>query len=268
MRPEDTHPADVLREHLRTIRDHWDQMVPAQQSSSVARFGGSRSRTSTPKATDNGDHNSDVDRLDVILSLRADVLAVLNGWTQVALQDYEIKTCDVDGHDVGSLCEFLSKQAWRLVDHEAWPDLLDEVTDAAKAVHRVAVPSRKDWMIIGTCPIANDETGQSCGGEVRAWPDPTQDRDPRCMTCGTVAVVDWWMTRMLDDPSTKPLVTATELIGIIAYRLDWTVTNQQIWQWATRGKIQRAGKDAKGRTLYAHAEVVQSLTGELKRSAV
>lgn len=258
-RPHTDHAADLLRADLRTIRTGWDAIMPRLRSVGTG-HGSSGPRTSTPKDADNGDHDSDVDRLDVVLSARADILAVLNGWCRVVIEDKPVTTAlPSDGHDVHDLGEFLDRWAGYLVEHEAGRDAADEIAECARTVRKLLPRGRREWMIIGTCPIEDDETGEVCGGTVRAWPDSDHDQDPTCMRCGIEAVVPWWMSHMLDDPNSKPLVTADELISIIVFRLHRTVTHGQIRQWVARGKIAKAGRDAKGRSLYDHAAVVEAL---------
>lgn len=263
-RTDEHNPADELRGHLRTIRNLWPEMLPRLKSASATTFTGTGSRTSTPKAADNGDHNADVTALDVVLSTRGDIITVLNGWVCVVLEDYELTQTCVDGSDVFALAEVLDRWAGRLIEHEAFDDLLDEVATCASQVQRIARPTRRDWLVIGTCPCVNDETGKVCGGNVRAWPDAEQERDPKCVECGTEAVVAWWMSHMIDDPASRPLVNAGELIGVIAYQLHWTVTHDQVRQWATRGKIERAGRDGKGRTLYDHRAVIAAIQDDVR----
>jgi hypothetical protein len=65
------------------------------------------------------------------------------------------------------------------------------------------------------------------------------------------------MSQIIGNPDAKPLVTADELISIVARDLGVLLSHAQIRQWATRNKIPRSGqRDLKGRTLYDHAVVV------------
>lgn len=258
-RPHTDHAADLLRADLRTIRHCWDAVIPKLRAVRTG-HGPAGPRTSTPKDDDNGDHNTDVSALDVVLSARGTTLAVLNGWSRVVIEDKPVTTAlPRDGHDVHELAEFLDRWAGWLVEHEAASAAIEEIHECAQSIERLLPHGRREWMIIGTCPIVDDETGDTCGGTVRAWPDSEQDRDPTCMRCGVEAVVPWWMSHMLDDPASKPLVTADELISIIVFQLHRTVTHGQIRQWVARGKITKAGRDAKGRSLYEHAAVVEAL---------
>ena len=252
---------------LIVIRDLWDRMLPTIKAIPLGHMGGGTSRTSTAKDADNGDHNTDVDNLDIVMSDRGDITAVLQGWARVVVEDFDVTTVIPHGHDVRGMCVFLMRWARHMTGHEACEDFSGEIHECAVKVLRRAKPRGRDWMLLGECPVETeheDGTLGPCGGRVVAWPMAGKDRDPRCQSCGTEAVVDWWMSHMLGNPAAKTLVTATELIGIIAYRLHWTVSHEMIRQWASRGKIKRAGKDSKGRTLYDHAAVVSAIGEDVR----
>lgn len=301
-RPEAHDPADVLRSHLRTIRDCWGMTLP-KLTAAAASNTGRGSRISTAKDADNGDHNTDVDRVTIALSLRDDTLAILTSWVRLLVEDYDVAPSTqcthgatvtlphpmrgplpaprcaagrtwisggrhaLIGHDIEDVTWFLDRWAGRLAEHEAADDAHEELRDLARRVEWTCDPERPDWMILGECPVEveqRDGTLGPCGGKVRAWPAVGKERDPRCTRCGTVAVVDWWMSHILGNPSAKALVTGSELVGIIAWSLHWTVTHEQIRQWASRGKIQREGKDSKGRTLYDHRRVVDAVRDDVR----
>jgi hypothetical protein len=252
---------------LTTIRELWDHMLPTMKAIPLGQLGGGSSRSSTSKAEDNGDHNADVTNLDIVLSDRGDITAVLQGWARVVVEDFDVTTVIPHGHDVGGMCTFLERWARHMTGHVAADDFAAELHVAAGKVLRRAVPKRRDWMLIGDCPIEiehEDGSLAKCGGRVVAYLFNAASRDPRCQKCGTEAVVDWWISHMFDNPEAKVLVTASELISVIAFRLHWTVTHEQIRQWAARGKIERAGKDSKGRTLYDHSGVIYAISSDVR----
>ena len=72
---------------------------------------------------------------------------------------------------------------------------------------------------------------------------------------------------MFVDGEGSPLVTAGELIAVIAYRLRVVVTHEQVRQWKHRGKIESAGSDNRGRTLYRHEEVVDAIRADVRRKS-
>lgn len=171
---------------------------------------------------------------------------------------------------------------WRHVDwwrhREDGPKFLDAMLDTEHALTRAVDTTARDSMRIGSCPIMwpNAEgIDEVCGGDVRAWPMPAveslrelaelrqNNRLPKCLRCETEADASWWLREM--QPELSPRVTATELIGVIAYELHWTVTHEQIRQWKHREKISSVGKDSKGRTLYDHVEVVATIREDVER---
>jgi hypothetical protein len=176
-----------------------------------------------------------------------------------------------------------ARAAWLLWRHVDWwrhrqegPDLLDEMLEAEQRLTRAVDTTSRDSMRLGPCPIIwPDEEGidRVCAGEVRAWPMPAvanlrelseaRVRLPKCLRCETEADVDWWLREM--RPELSPRVTATELIGVIAYELHWTVTHEQLRQWKHREKIEAVGKDSKGRTLYDHTAVITAIRGDVEK---
>ena len=251
------------------IRRDWAFMHQPLSTGSVA----ARVSRSAGTGDEDSDGNHGVTRTDVIVSARADVTIILNGWCRVAIEDYNITEVIPDGTDVPSMCRFLERWAIQLAAHDAVSDMIDELKECARTVHRIAYPEKRDWMPIGKCPLYPDrDDGQriQCTGTVKAYP-PRRDeaareqRDPRCDTCGTEAVVEWWHRAMYGDLGNNPLVTATDLIAMIAYRLQFTVTHEQIRQWKRRGKISDAGRDNKGRTLYDHEKVIDAIRADVIR---
>lgn len=255
--------AAKLTDALDYIRLAWPHMHHPMHAIRYS-IGGSNHgpRTSTRRDDADGDHNRDVDPLDVLVSLRGDITIILNGWSRLVMEDYDVTQTLPDGLDVPGMCSFLSRWSLQLAGHEAAGDALDEIRECARNVRAVVEPRPRETMVIGTCPrTLTDDDGheRTCGGTVRAWLN--REHDPRCMTCGTVAVVDWWVERMV-KPEANALVTTPQLIAIVAYRLGFAPSHDQVRQWATRGKIERAGRDGKGRTLWDHAAVVAALRAD------
>lgn len=171
---------------------------------------------------------------------------------------------------------------WRHVEwwrhRQEGPDFLSEMLDAEHRLTRAVDTTARESMRIGTCPVEwpnTDGIDEVCGGEVRAWPMPAVatlrelfdlrdvQRLPKCLRCETEADVSWWLREMV--PELSPRVTATELIGVIAFELHWPVTHEQIRQWAHRDKIRVVDKDSKGRNLYDHTEVIAAIRGDVER---
>ena len=115
---------------------------------------------------------------------------------------------------------------------------------------------------------------RECGGNVRAFPTPftaptraeqMKQPLPTCDHCGTAAHVDWWYREMYGNHGVSHLVTADELITVIAVRLDYIATRDQIRQWKHRGKIEASDKDSKGRTLYRHDDVIEAIRDDVEK---
>lgn len=244
---------------LTTIRELWDHMLPTLKAIPLGRLGGGSSRSSTTKDVDNGDHNTGVDNLDIVLSDRGDVTAVLQGWARVVVEDFDVTTVIPHGHDLGGMCVFLERWARHMTGHVAADDFADELHVAAVKVLRRARPTRKDWLGIGVCPLKNDETGQQCGGNVRAYPDQDAGESwATCQTCGERAVVSWWERAIFGEEASS-LVTADELRLFVRREFGMTVKDATFRQWKKRGWIEPSGKDTEGRTLYDKGAVAYAL---------
>lgn len=255
-RPDAVDPADILRDHLRVIRNLWDAMIPKLTAARVNNGGGG-AHTSTAGDDDNGDHDRDVNRLDVVISARGDILAVLNGWSRVIIEDWNATQRIPCGTDVHSLCEFLDRWALAFSGHEAFEDALDEIAGAARAVQQIARPTARDSVWIGDCPITIGCDGDrvECGTPIRV-----KTGEPiRCRGCGTEDTLDGWMLRIVGH---HDLVTAAQLIPLLHQRMGITATPTQVRQWVTRGVIRVADYRRDGRStvsLFDRADVFTSL---------
>ena len=244
---------------LTTIRELWDHMLPTLKAIPLGQLGGSSSRSSTAKDVDNGDHNTGVDNLDIVLSDRGDITAVLQGWSRVVVEDFDVTTVIPHGHDVQGMCTFLERWARHMTGHVAADDFADEVHGAARKVLRHARPTRKDWLGIGVCPLKNDETNVQCGGNVRAYPDQDAGESwATCQECGTKAVVSWWEHEIFGDESST-LVTATELRTFIHAEFGKVVSDSTVRSWLKRKWIEPSDTDSSGRRLYDKGAVAYAL---------
>lgn len=292
---------DRITKAATRIADHWPHMLPTRPTSWRPSIGGASpgilgdntepDRVDTQGrpswSSDHTDTDTDMTPLDRVVSLRRHVTEELNGWCRVIIEDRPVTHHIPAGHDTPGMCDFLTRHAQWFSGHEAAPDCADELEAAARKIGRYAPPPVTDRprpprrIMIGTCPIEwPDMTGDSaghlrpCEGEVFAQPsgltDPTRAeriamRLPTCDKCGTEATVDWWYSVMYADADLSHLVTVHELIGVIAARLEWVVTRDQVRQWKARGKIATEGKDAKGRTLYRHDAVIEAIRDDVER---
>lgn len=223
---------------------------------------------------DHDPRDTDQRRIDRTLSLRRYVQDVLNGWCRLIIEDRHVTNHVPAGTDVPGMAAFLQRHAEWLSGHEAAEDARDELTELAHRCHLIAYPSRRESISLGRCPLeipGEQDVLETCGGDVRARPVPNErpgEAYAACSRCGEVAVASWWAERMFLDGEGSPLVTAGELVAVIAYRLEVVVTHDQIRQWKHRGKIQAAGSDNKGRTLYRHEEVINAIRADVRARAV
>jgi len=250
--------AQILAD-LTTIRELWPNMLPRIRAIPLGPLGTSGTRSSTRRSEDNSDENDDVTTLDIVISDRGDITAVLQGWARVVVEDFDVTTVIPHGHDVDGMCLFLMRWARHMTGHCAVDDMADELHTSAGKVLRHAKPQRKDWLGIGICPLKNDETGQPCGGNVRAYPDQDAGESwARCQECGERAVVSWWEHAIFGSEASK-LITAAELASFVHHQFGKVVGESTIRQWVKRGWIEQSGQDHDGRKLYDKGAVAYAL---------
>lgn len=253
-RPEAHDPADILRSHLRTIRDLWPEMLPTLKAAPISGGTSTGARTSTAGDDDNGTHNRDVARLDIIVSARCDVLAVLKGWCRVIIEDWDVQKRTPNGGDMHSMVEFIDRWALTFSEHEAFEDALDEIRDASRTVRQIARPPIRDSVWIGDCPVTIGRDGDrvECGTAVRV-----RSGEPiRCKGCDTEDTLDGWILRIVGHH--EPVTTA-QLIPLLKQRMGIHATPTQIRQWVHRGVIATTGTRDDGRSLFDRADVFARL---------
>ena len=270
-RTETQRLADDITTACTTIRRNWPHMLRPGDTQPP----GAANRAGIV-LHDHDRSDADTSRITRTISLRRFALDQLRAWAQAIIEDRGITTDAVpDGHDVPGLCDFLTRHADWLSGQEYAPDCRDEVHDLAGRCANVAFPKRRESMSLGRCPLEipdEHDVLETCGGDVRARTSDEAHVDGKvwavCSRCGEPGPADWWAERMYVDGETSPLVTINELIGVIAYRLQITVTHEQVRQWKARGKIHEAGRDQKGRVLFEHEKVIDAIRSDLRRQAV
>lgn len=241
-----------LTQSLTTITTHWDHMLTPRSSGSIARG----SSASVTLADDHADTDADTPRLERLLSLRREVTDCLNSWARVIIEDRDIKVQIPHGTDTLGMCAFLERHTQWFAGHEAAEEAAGELRVWAGKVKATVDPHRKDWVVIGTCPIDVDtEAGPAtCGAKVRAY--PAKDTIT-CVRCGTEGNVAWWEHVIM--PDTSRLVTAAELPEFVRQQFGKTIKQPTIRKWIERHVITAAGTDDKGRTLYDKGAVAYAL---------
>jgi hypothetical protein len=254
---------------VRNLRHDWPHMIRPGETQAPGIT--SRSGVALP---DHSPSDADMRRIDKVISLRRHVQDALNGWCRVVIEDRGTKAGIPLGTDVPGMCAFIERHAEWLSGHEAATDCRDELREFAHRAHLIVSPPRRETMSIGRCPLeipGEQDVLEVCGGDVRARTGDVQHTDGKawatCNRCGEVSPAEWWAERMFIDGESSPLVTIGELVAVIAYRLRVVVTHEQVRQWKHRGKIEAAGSDNKGRTLYRHEEVVDAIRADVRAKA-
>jgi len=277
-RTETQRIGDDIVTAVRNLRHDWPHMIAPGETQAPGIT--SRSGVALP---DHSPSDADMRRIDRTMSLMRHIQDALNGWSRIICEErlnlHDDKHQVIPyrlplGTDVPGMCVFIQRHAEWLGEHEAGQDCRDELKEFAQRAHQIVSPPRKETMSIGRCPLevptGPEAVMAECGGDVRVRPLP-DDRPGEaygsCSGCGEAAVASWWAERMFVDGEGSPLVTIGELVAVIAYRLRVVVTHEQVRQWKHRGKIESAGSDNKGRTLYRHEEVVDAIRADVRAKA-
>ncbi|MDQ6721210.1 MAG: hypothetical protein M3003_10515 [Candidatus Dormibacteraeota bacterium] len=230
---------DRLLEALRTIRTHWALMCLP------------------PSGASSGAPSSDVvNGLDRRVSLAHEVTRALNGWAKTVVEDRGTKYYVPLGTDTLGLVGFLERHAQWLSWHAGGEKAANQLAKWAGKVQSTAVPSVREWLSIGACPLVTtpateDTPAVVCGGDVRAY----HGKDPTCQACGVEAVWTWWEKRI--NPDATDLVTAEELVGLLYRAYGSPVKPSTIRQWVVRGQLEaRACTLGSRRALYDRQDAI------------
>ena len=243
--------AGDIRRALAAITDHYDVALHPPKRGGGG--GGSVSKEPPPPVS--------VDVLDA----RADTHRDLVYYAQVVLMECtgaegQTITTRVDAADVRGLARFLDVWAEHLArgNPTEAEGCARDLTAHASKLRGMALPDRRDWMPLGTCPLEVEVDGALtvCAGQVRAYPG----REPQCQKCGTEAVASWWERVMFPDVELAEMVTADELVLVLHRAFGGTpIKPSTIRQWIRREVIVGSGKDDKGRTLFSREAVIYAV---------
>lgn len=244
--------AGDIRRALVDIADHYDAaLIPPQRATIRPTPKDERDRPKMRPAHKVWEH-SPPPANHTILELRIDTHAKLADCARIVLM--ECRSVDdgaihrnLGNASVRGLCAFVS--TWALMVAEQNPveaaGWARDLTEFGRRLRGYAYPDRPA-LVIGSCPLRPDVEAEPCGGVVRLRDD---EEDAKCSRCREVAIVRWWEERMLPADDGRPLVTATDLIRVLALE-GHIVTHELIRQWAHRGKLPRSGRDERGHVLY------------------
>lgn len=225
-----------------------------------------------------------------VLELRDEVRRDMTYWARFILD--EAKGADggplqrgPESVEVVDLVPFVAHWVdWLLTERpDDAENLATEAKSHADSLRAIVFPIGRDWMPLGECPVtvARDGNPEPCGGQVRAYDRTAQSSvawssDPeaqaretpkriqfiKCPDCGTEDTLAWWMSQIA--PEGSDLAVADTVIACVTSRTFRPLTHEQLRQWATRGFVQRHGKDLKGRTLYSTAAVLNYAQDQTK----
>lgn len=280
-----------IRRSLVSIRDHYDMaLIPPSRvgmkeptkavTGEKMKYAGKTMRHSPPPV--------DVGVLQARIAAHSD----LSHYCRVIL----FEVTDINGRPIQTklrpddpvmLAWFVDTWAQRLVEQVPLEAEVCErdLAKHARVLKHLALPSRRDWMPIGDCPVTiADADGNSvpCGAKVRAydrtevessWSSSSETSERKlkriqfikCPGCGTEDTLGWWMSQIM--PEGSDLATATEVITYVAMHAGVIIRHDQIRQWASRDHIQRHGKDDKGRTLYSSGAVLAYAKDQIEEEA-
>jgi hypothetical protein len=209
----------------------------------------------------------------LVLDARARCRARLGGLCRLVIEGRDLHTEHLSRFDVPAMVEMLIRHIDWLGNHELGPTALQELEKSAHDLTAIAVPERRDWMPLGTCPLAiehDDEFVEDAGGElIRVEVEPTPcagtiraypASDPYCDACGVEAVVAWWERQMFGDPDLFNIIPIPALLLAIHRELGLVVKEATIRSWKHRGLITAVRKDEDGHNLYDRVEVIYALT--------
>lgn len=230
-----------LRSHLAAISAGWDQML----TDPPAARPGQRTKGTGATLEDGADSDEDMPRLLRVIEDRAQVTATLNGWCRVTIEDHHVEHGIPDGTSAVAMCDFLTRWAYLLAEHEAAEDLLAELGQARGTVARWCSPTQHrpyGWhprprsMRLGSCPLTwqhpDTADDQQCPGTLRG----REDGWVTCDACGTAAVMGWWERKLHGEGGLPPMTLAQ----VVTYLHHWrgiTITERGLRRWISDGDL-------------------------------
>lgn len=171
---------------------------------------------------------------------------------------------------IPSLAAWLATRVHGLALHDAGPDAMDEITDAAAECHRIVFWKRKSRIYLGTCgKVTTDEDGNEydpCPGEVYADEDEPVGHCDLCREGATVVVKRSAMEAELDTR----LYTAAEIarlstfLGLDAPR---DQVRKRVLYWHRHKLVEQRGTNAEGHPMFRYGEVRGRLYADFAQRA-
>ena len=230
--PRPAHEGDLCRGCIQRIHNaldeittSWDAMMPEPKVGA-----GSRARTLITH-DDDDDRTDDVPHIDAVIDARTPILVALNNWARGVVTGRQLHL-PPKGDDVHDMTRFLRRHLDWIAAQEAAPVFYDSIRTLSRDVHRVAYPTRSDFVHLGDCPFVVEDW--FCHGHIRSRIG--DDLTAACTDCGQEGPVQWW-EQVLDITPTAAAVSSTELARILQQRLNVTVSEQTVRRWARDGRI-------------------------------
>lgn len=240
----------TLTRALSDIRRHWSGLLDPPTTG--RRSGGSGAGIlAGPKpdaddplglrvADDHDDRETDIDRATRIVSLRREVVDVLNAVSRWVAEDRPVTKALPDGTSAVSMSLFLERHAQWIAGRDADDNgyETDRLDRLAKRVRNVVAPKRRDWHYLGDCPLAlvddDDVAWTFCTGRVRVRIGGDES-EATCSDCGATGPVEWWEDVL--GVRREEAVRAPEMARRLATSLHVTVTERTVRNWAREGRI-------------------------------
>lgn len=219
-----------IRRSLADISAHWDAMLVP--SSGAGLHGAATARIT---ADDHADTEADIDRATRVVSLRREVLDVLNTISRWVMEDRPVTKALPDGLSVPSLIEFIDRHAEWIAERDVEDNdyETDRLKDLANKVVKIVAPPRREWHYLGDCPFVIEDW--FCAGHVRV-PIGGDQTQGLCTDCEQVGPVPWWED-VLGVAVDEESVRAVDMARILAERLEVTVTERTVRNWARDKRI-------------------------------
>ncbi|MGN9802050.1 hypothetical protein [Micromonospora sp. L32] len=158
--------------------------------------------------------------------------------------------------DVPAMAAYVERHHVWLAAHPAADEHARDLRDVAgdPRTRRLAYPAGTDRLYIGDCPLLvtvlttvpfSPGTQEVCGTRLYVYGD---SQLILCSGCGTEETVEWWQRELVGEAAA--LVDAYLASADLSMRWGREVTPAMLRKWAYDGKVNRAGQDGKGRTLY------------------
>ena len=183
-------------------------------------------------------------------SLAREINETLVSWVELLMDERDLRP-QTSRHDTRGLAGIIAAHAAWLGQHDAGADTANELEAHVRAA-RALLDRVPDKEFIGPCPELNEETGATCGLDLRKRPDA------RVSKCPAGHVVDGSATKAQNLAAIgERWWPVAQVPRIVEDLLDQTVTPKAVEGWIRRGAetitLTLSGRD----TLCIHGRTVE-----------